>query len=204
MDINHTSHSLAFLSSICVGGTVGMGTRVPQTATHPIRTQGQGDCDNERDDIEIGTPKIPKKEKSFVVSCICFLDHQLMYLLLSGSMSCTSLLLRSARRALGNTGGKVTEAGDILGERARLCVYQAAASRRLCRFQRGEGRETERRAATTAYVDLHPTRLHCLGHFSGGPRPGQPVPPILCLLSHLTTAWRTLAQLRPSYSLLFS
>lgn len=36
MDINHTSHSLAFLSSFCVGGTVGMGTRVPQTATHPI------------------------------------------------------------------------------------------------------------------------------------------------------------------------
>lgn len=67
---------------------------------------GQGDCDNERDDIEIGTPKIPKKEKSFVVSCICFLDHQLMYLLLVGSMSCTSLLLRSARRALGNIMGK--------------------------------------------------------------------------------------------------
>lgn len=105
MDINHTSHSLAFLSSFCVGGTVGMGTRVPQTAPTPSRTQGQGDCGNERDDIEIGTPKIPKKEKSFVVSCICFLDHQLLYLLLVGSMSCTSLLFRSTRRALGNTMG---------------------------------------------------------------------------------------------------
>lgn len=37
MDINHTSHSLAFLSSFCVGGTVGMGTWVPETAPTPSR-----------------------------------------------------------------------------------------------------------------------------------------------------------------------
>ena len=36
MDINHTSHSLAFLSLFCVGGTVGMGAQVPQTAPPPI------------------------------------------------------------------------------------------------------------------------------------------------------------------------
>lgn len=63
------------------------------TTIHPV-LKGKGDCDNEWDDIEIGTPKIPKKEKSFVVSCICFLD-QLMYLLLVGSTSCNSLLFRS-------------------------------------------------------------------------------------------------------------
>lgn len=36
MDINHTSHSLAFLSSFCVGGIVGTGAQVPQTAPPSI------------------------------------------------------------------------------------------------------------------------------------------------------------------------
>ena len=51
----------------------------PPNSTTPSLTEELGDCDNDWDDIEIGTPKIPKKEKSFVVSCIYFLDHQLMY-----------------------------------------------------------------------------------------------------------------------------
>lgn len=67
-------------------GQVGLGPWSPKQ--HPtIFDSRQGAWDNDWDDIEIGTPKIPKKEKSFVVSCICFLDHQLMYLLLVGSVS---------------------------------------------------------------------------------------------------------------------
>lgn len=88
MDINHTSHSLAFLSSFCAGRTSRIwGLGPPNNNTHIILDSRQGAWDNDWDDIEIGTPKIPKKEKSFVVSCICFLDHQLMYLLLVGSVS---------------------------------------------------------------------------------------------------------------------
>lgn len=102
-----------------------------------------------------------------------------MYLLLVGSMSCTSLLLRSARRALGNTGGNVTEAGDLpRGTSFVVCVSGSSISAAVqIPGREGKGRETGRRAATTAcaaihlatsYVNLPPTHLHFLGHFSGG------------------------------------
>lgn len=97
MDINHTSHSLAFLFSFCVDGTEGLGPCPPPPP--PSLTQEQGACDNDWDDIEIGTPKIPKKEKSFVVFCICFLDHQLCTGLAPRHVT---LLVGSARRAPGN------------------------------------------------------------------------------------------------------
>lgn len=41
MDINHTSHSLAFLSLFCVGGTVGTGAQVPQTAPPYLGLKGR-------------------------------------------------------------------------------------------------------------------------------------------------------------------
>jgi hypothetical protein len=68
-------------------GQIGLGPRSPKQQHHPSSTQGRVPGIMTGIDIELGTPKIPKKEKSFVVSCICFLDHQLMYLPLVGSVS---------------------------------------------------------------------------------------------------------------------
>lgn len=152
MDINHTSHSLAFLSSVCAGGTVGLGPRSPKQH-HPIPDSRQGAWDNDWDDIEIGTPKILKKEKSFVVSCICFLDHhQLMYLLLVGSCHFNNLLFRVGQACPEEM---VCGSAKDFPEKRALLFSRQAISRRWCRFKGDKERDTEHRAATWGCATIH-------------------------------------------------
>lgn len=125
--------------------------------------------------IEIGTPKIPKKEKSFVISCICFLDHQLLYYYWLVPCHVT-LLFRSAGMLEGIVWGLVTEAGYPPKEWSRVHNKQATPQR-WCFFKGGKKRETEHRATTpacaamdsaTPYLDLHHTDRRFLQHFSCG------------------------------------
>lgn len=126
-----------------------------------------------------------------------------MYLLLVGSMSCTSLLLRSARRALGNTGGNVTEAGDLpRGTSFVACVSGSSISAVVQILGReGKGREgrldvalrprpalrfTSQRLMSTSL----PHTFIFLDISRAGSRPSQPLPPIFSssFLSHNSMA----------------